>query len=194
MTMKRYLIPVIIILVLASGVVVGCGKKSEVPASPTPEQIQPKSESPSSEDWAVLNRWLGELYGFPPVKNTDQLESAAFLVSNFWFDKINEALEKLEQSNIPWSRAAPTYSAFSYYVLHDAQLRGASSPLEFMAADRLLADSVKEFHDTANELIQMKVLGETFRTFPTDDDARKWFRDLDKDWERLMEEAIEKRK
>ncbi len=192
--MKRYLIPILAILVLASGVVVGCGQKSEVPASPTPEQIQPKSESPSSEDWAVLNRWLDELYGLPPVKNIDQLKSAAFLVSNFWFEQVQEAIGKLEQNDIPWSRAAPSYSAFSYYVLHDAQLRSASDPLEFMAVDYLLAQSVKDFHDTADELVQMKALGETFKIFPTEEDARKWFRDLDKDWERLMEEAIERGK
>jgi len=38
--MKRYLIPTLITLVLASVVLVACGHKSEAPASPTPEHIE----------------------------------------------------------------------------------------------------------------------------------------------------------
>lgn len=37
--MKRYLIVLLAILVLTSGVLVACAQKSETPASPTPEQI-----------------------------------------------------------------------------------------------------------------------------------------------------------
>lgn len=188
--MKRYLIPTIVILVLASGVLVSCGQKSEAPASPTPEQTQP--ESPYSEDWVILNRWLDELYGLPPVENTEQLESAAFLVSGLWFDKANEAVEKLEQHNIPWERTSPFFYLFRYYVLHDVQFRNASTPIEFMAADKLLADSVRNLHETADELVRMKQLGETLNIFPTEEDAMKWFKEFDKDFERLAEEALEK--
>lgn len=173
---------------------VACGQKSEVPASPTPEQVQPKPESPSSEDWVALNRWLDELYGLPPVENTEHLKSAAVVVSGVWFEQANKAIEKLERNDIPWARVAPFYASFNYYVLHDAQLLGASDPIEFMATDKLLADSVKNLHDTADELIRMKSLGESYRIFPTDEEARNWFRELDKDWERLMQEAIDKAK
>jgi hypothetical protein len=38
-TIKCSLIPIIIVLVLASAVLVACGHKSEAPASPTPEQV-----------------------------------------------------------------------------------------------------------------------------------------------------------
>ncbi len=38
--MKRYLIPILIALVLASVVLVACGQKREAPASPTPEQVR----------------------------------------------------------------------------------------------------------------------------------------------------------
>lgn len=40
----------------------------------------------------------------------------------------------------------------------------------------------------------MKEIGESFKIFPTEEDARKWFREFDKDWERLMKEAIDKAK
>ncbi len=38
--MKQYLIPIMIILLLASGALVSCGQKSEAPASSTPEQVR----------------------------------------------------------------------------------------------------------------------------------------------------------
>ncbi len=192
---------IIVLLIIAS--LFAFTACSSPASSPTPTQKAPtqtqtpttsETESVSSEDWNVLNRWLSELYGLPPVKNTEQLKSAATLVSSFWFEKANIAISKLEQNDIPWARVAPFYSSFNYYVLHDAQLLGASDPIEFMAADKLLADSVKDLQDTADELVRMKSLGESFKIFPTDEDARKWFRELDKDWERLMQEAIDKAK
>ena|SRR3989304_7741032 len=96
--------------------------------------------------------------------------------------------------NHTWTRVALSYSSFNYYVLHDAQLNSASDPIEFMANDRLLAGSVKDLQDTADELVHMKEIGESFKSFPTEEDARKWFREFDKDWERLMKEAIDKAK
>ena len=65
--------------------------------TPTPNQMK----SVSSKDWEVLNRWLGDLYGLPPVKNTEKLKSAAVLVSGFWFKQANKAINKLEQNGIP---------------------------------------------------------------------------------------------
>jgi predicted small lipoprotein YifL len=192
--MKRYLVLILAILVLTSGALAACGQKSEAPASPTPEQTEPKPQSPSSEDWEILNRWLGDLYGLPPVSNTEQLQSAAWLVRGFWFGKVDEEIKRLEEYDIPWSRTAPFFYLWNYYLLHNIQLRNASTPLEFMAADSVLADSVIALHEAADELVQMKQLGETLRIFPTDEDAMKWFKELDKDWERLMEEAIEKGK
>ena len=177
-------------LVLASGLLVACGEKGEAPACPTPEQTEPEPQSPSSEDWKVLNRWLSELYGLPPVSNTEQLQSAAWLVSGLWFEQAHKAVKRLEQNGIPWSRTAPFFYLYNYYILHDIQLRNASTPLEFMATDYLLADSVRELHEAADELVLMKQLGETLNIFPTEEDAMKWFKEFDKDWERLMEEAI----
>lgn len=192
MVIKRYLIPIMVVLVLTSGVLVGCGQKSEAPISPTPEQTEPNPPPPSSEDWAVLNRWLGDLYGLPPVKNTEQLKSAAFLVSGFWFDKADEAVKELERQGIPWERTSPFFYLFRYYVLHDVQFGNASTPIEFMAADHLLANSVRDLQEAADELVLMKQLGETLNIFPTEEDAMKWFKEFDKDYERLAEEAIEK--
>jgi len=185
-----------IIVILFVGLLLTFTACASPASSPTTSQ-QTSEQTPtsvSSDDWQVLNRWLSELYGLPPVKNTEQLKSAATLVSGFWFKQANVAISKLEQNNIPWARVALFYSSFNYYVLHDAQLLGASDPIEFMAIDKLLADSVKDLQDTADELVRMKSLGESFKIFPTDEDARKWFRDSDKDWERLMQQAIDKAK
>ena len=190
--MKRYLIIILAILVLASVLTAGCGQKSEAPTSPSPEQVHPQPESPSSEDWEVLNQWL-DTYGLPPVRNMEQLESAAFLVSGYWFDVADEAVKKLEQHGIPWSRTSPFFYLYYYYILHDTQFRNASwsTPVEFMASDYLLANSVRDLHEAADELVLMKQLGETLNIFPTEEDADKWFREFDKDWEMAMEEAIE---
>lgn len=191
--MKRYLILILVaIFVLASGVLVGCGQKTESPASPTPEQMQP--EPSSSENWEVLNRWLGDLYGLPPVENTEELQSAAWLVSGFWFEQADKAVKKLEEDGIPWERTAPFCYLFNYYILYDTQLTNAETPLEFMATDHLLADSVKSLQDEAEELVHMKWLGEPLKIFPTTKDAMESFKEIDKDWERLMEEAVNKGK
>ncbi len=192
--MKRYLIPVLVILVLASAILMGCVQKGGSPASPSPDQMEATPESPSLEEWEVLNHWLSELYGLPPVENTEQMESAAWLVSGFWFEQADKAVKKLEEHEIPWERTSPFFYLFNYYILYDTQLRHASTPLEFMAADHLLAQSVKDLHDAAEELILMKDLGEPLNVFPTEEDADKWFREFDKDWKRLMEEAISKGK
>lgn len=194
--MKRYLILILVaIFVLASGVLVGCGQKPESPASPTaPEQTEPTPESPSPQDWEVLNRWLGDLYGLPPVENTEQLESAAWLVSIFWFEQADKAVKKLEEDGIPWERTAPFCYLFNYYILYDTRLTNAKTPLEFMAADHPLADSVKALQDEAEELVHMKWLGEPLKIFPTTKDAMESFKEIDKDWERLMEEAVNKGK
>ena len=37
--MKRYIVPILVVLMLASSVLVACGQRSEVPAFPTPEQV-----------------------------------------------------------------------------------------------------------------------------------------------------------
>ena len=171
-----------------------CSSPNQQAPTQTQTPATSQTKSVSSEDWNVLNRWLSELYGLPPVKNTEQLKSAAFVVSGIWFKQADKAIKELEQNNIPWTRAAPSYSAFNYYVLHDAQLNSATDPIEFMATDKVLADSVKDLQDTADELVRMKQLGESFKVFPTEEDARTWFRQVDKDWERLMQEAIDKAK
>ena len=58
--MKRYLIPIpVAILVLTSGVLVGCAQKPESPASAeTPEQAKPTSESPSPQEEVAI--WVLE--------------------------------------------------------------------------------------------------------------------------------------
>jgi len=191
--MKRCLILTLVsILLLTSGVLVGCGQKSESPASPTPEQMQP--EPSSSEDWEVLNRWLSELYGFPPVNNTEELQSAAFLLSLFWFEGADKAVKELEENGIPWARTPPFCYLFNWYILRDIQLRNATTPIEFMAADHLLADNVKALQDDAEDLVHTKWLGEPLNIFPTEEDAMESFKEIDKDWERMMEEAISKGK
>jgi len=192
--MKRYLILIVLaIFVLTSGVLVGCAQKPESPASPTtPEQTEP--EPSSSEDWEVLNRWLGDLYGLPPVDNTEELQSAAFLVGGFWFEQVDKAVKKLEENGIPWERTAPFCYLFNYYVLHYTQLTNATTPLEFMAADHLLGDTVKALQDESEELVHTKWLGEPLKIFPTTEDAMESFKEIDRDWERLVEEAISKSK
>jgi len=84
----------------------------------------------------------------------EQLESAAFLVSGFWFEVGDEAANKLEQHGIPWERTSPFFYLYCYYILHDTQLRNGSwsTPVEFMASDYLLANSVKDLHEAADEL------------------------------------------
>ena len=191
--MKRCLILIVVaILMLTVGLTVGCNQRSEPPVSPAPEQTQPKRESPSSEDWEALNRWLSDLYRLPPVNNTEQLQSAAWLVSGFWFEQADEAVKKLEQHDIPWSRTAPFFYLYNYYILHDIQLSNASTPLEFMATDYLLADSVGDLHEASDELVLMKQLGETLNIFSTEEDAMEWFKGWDKDYQRLLEETREK--
>lgn len=48
--MKRYLIPILAILVLALVVLVACGHKNEAPASPTPEQVGARQLKSYSEE------------------------------------------------------------------------------------------------------------------------------------------------
>jgi len=72
--MKRYFILILVaILVLTSGVLVGCGQKPESPASPTtPEQTEPTPESPSPQDevpiWVLEDDVAVRTIGSPPVK------------------------------------------------------------------------------------------------------------------------------
>ena len=186
--MKQYLIPILITLMLTSGLVVGC-------ASTWPkEENKPNTEGISAEQWDTVNEYLDKLYGLPSVKTTEELRAAAFLVDGFWSEKVDEATTRLEQQNIPWGRTPPFCYLFNWYVLHDIQLTNVSSPIEFMAADHLLADSVKALHDEAEELVHMKWLGEPLNSFPTEEDAMESFKEVDKDWERMMEEAISKGK
>lgn len=185
--MKRYLLLILVaILVLASGVTVSCGQKAE----PAPEA----TPTPIAEDWEALNRWLGELYGLPPVSNTEQLKSAAFLLQAHWFKVTDEAVKKLEKNGIPWQRTAPFFYLYYYYILHDIQLGNASTPLELMAADYLLAQSVKDLHDEADELVWMKALGEPLVIYPTEEAAKRWFLEFDKDYVKRLEEAMGKGK
>ncbi len=160
------------------------------PTSHTNKETEATDESPTLEEWGALNRWLSECYGLPPVKNTEQLQSAAFLVSSLWFEEADKAVKKLEQHAIPWERTSPFFYLFNYYILHDIQLRNASRPIEFMAIDHLVVQSVKDLHDAADELVLMKELGEPLNVFPTEEDAMKWFREFDKDYQRLLEEAV----
>jgi len=190
--MKRYVVPLLVLLVLSLGTVVACGHETEAPATPAPEQKEPEPQPPDLEDWEALNRWLGDLYGLPPVKNTEQMASAAFLVSGFWFENADKAVKKLEQYGIPWERTSPFFYLYRYYILHDIQLRNASTPVEFMASDEILANSVRDLHNAADELVLMKQRGEPLVIFATEEDAVKWFGENDTDWERLAREAIEK--
>ncbi len=129
-----------VLLICVLFVLSACSSPTSSQPSPTPQQTT-KTSSPtsnqskpaSSEDWKALNRWLSELYGLPPVSNTEQLKSAAFVVSGIWYKQANKAISKMEQNNIPWSKAASSYASFNYYVLHDAQLNSVSDPIEFMA-------------------------------------------------------------
>lgn len=206
--MWRYLVIVLVIFALAWGLYAWVNQ-SEVPTplatkstETTPTTIVPvtqntelavaKTKPVLSDDWIALNSWLDELYGLPPVENTEQMKTAAFVVSNLWFEKAHEAVEKLEQYNIPWERTSPFFYLFRYYFLHDIQLTNASTPIEFMAADYSLTISVKDLHESADELVQMKQLGETLNIFVTEEDAMEWFREFDEDYERLVKEALEK--
>ena len=54
--MKRYLIPTLIILVLASVVLMACGHKSEAPASPTPEQTTAQLKSYCQEALPLMKQ------------------------------------------------------------------------------------------------------------------------------------------
>ena len=192
--MKRYFVRILVVLVMTFGLATGCGQQSHPSLSPTPEQTQAEFESPSTDDWQALNRLLIEVYELPPVRNVEQLESAAWLASGFWFDMTNITIENLEKQDIPWERTSPFFYLFDYYILHDIQFRNSSSPMEFMATEHLLVESVKTLADAANELVRSKLLGEELVIFPTAEDATEWFRSWDKDYQRLLEEALARAK
>lgn len=193
---------VIVSLILAIIGLVGCTTISPSPPAPQapaaeapPAAPAPKpapSPAPAPEEWELLNRWLSDLYGLPQVEDIEQMQAAALLVSGLWFEQADKAVKKLEEDDIPWARTAPFCYTYNYYILHDIQLTNASTPLEFMATDNLLADTVKDLQDEAEELVRMKWLGEPLHIFPTTKDAMDSFREIDKDWDRLMEEAISK--
>lgn len=153
--MKRRLILILVaILVLTSGLSAGCGQKSEPPAS--------------LGDWEALNHLLGS-YGLPPVKTTEELQSAAWLVSGDWFEVAVEATERLEQHDIPWERTRPFCFLFYWYIEADIELRNTSAPHEFLAAHSHLVGTVADLHQTADELVLMKDLGEPLSIYPTED-------------------------
>ena len=188
--MERRVIVFLVGLLLTFGTLAGCSgdDKSQIP----PEvKFQETTPAYSSDDWTLLNEWLAQLYGLPPVSNTTQLRSAAMLVSNFWLGVLEQYINELEKEGIPWERTGPSVISFHYYVLHDAQLRNAQTPLEFLACDELLGRSVEDFHNTSNELILMKQLGENPRTFSSEEAAEQWFRELDPAWEEMMQDVID---
>ncbi len=196
--MKRWLVLILAVLVLASGAMVACGQKTDAPTSTTPYQVPPKSDLPPSndlvntKDWQTLNRWLHDLYRLPPVNNTEQLKSAAFEVANFWSDQVDKTTTKLEQNGIHWERTPPFCYIFNWYILHHIQLRHANTPMEFIAADYVLSETVKTLQDEAKDLMNRKISGEPINSFATEEEAMKQFKQIDKDYLRLLEEAIAK--
>lgn len=181
--MKRCLIPILTILVLASGLLIGC-------SSPSATKTERVTSFP--KDWEVLNKLLSELYGFPPVRTERELEIAALQVSAHWSKVVERTTKKLEQNGIPWSRTAPFCYLVNYFILHDIQLRNSSTPLEFMAAEHALAMAVYNLDETAQLLLEMKLSGEPLTIFPTEEDATKRFLELDKEYVKRLEEAIRK--
>ena len=163
--MKRYLtLFVLAILVLALGLLTGCtGSTPTATPTPTPDSAI------SPEDWVAVNRWLSELYGLPPVYTVKELESAAWLVSNYWSSVADQAVTKLEQHDISWARTAPFCYLYHWYIEADIALRNVSTPIEFMAADNVLAENVMWLHEAADELVLMKLIGEPLNIYPTED-------------------------
>ena len=145
--MKQHLMLVLLSLVLVSGLIVGCGQKNETSIFPTEDETETTTEFPSAEEWELVNRWLSDVYGLPPVEDIEQLQAAALLVGGFWFEQANKETEKLEERDIPWARTTPFCYTFNYYILHDIQLRNVSTPIEFIAADHVVADTVKDLQD-----------------------------------------------
>jgi hypothetical protein len=149
---------------------------------------QTKEQSTSSDEWAILNRWLDKFYQLPLVRNEEQLKSAAWLVSELWFKEADKAVRKLEANGIPWERTAPFLYLFDWYIRRDIKLRNASNPIEFMAADHALTGSVRDLHNCADELILMKETGEPLKIFPTEESAREWYKDLEQTLEQEADE------
>ena len=123
----------------------------------------------SAQDWDALNLWLGELYGLPPVYSVEDLKSAAWLVSNLWFDVAEEAVAELEQYDIPWARTAPFCYLYYWYIEADIKLRSVLTPIEFVASDYVLAEHVRWLEETARDLVDMKLSGEPLNIYPTED-------------------------
>ncbi len=184
--MRKTILSISMILILALVGAIGCSSSDD-----SKPQILPVS---TSDDWVLLNDWLAEFYGFPPVSNTTELQSAAMLASEYWFDTFQEAIDNLESNNIPWERTAPSVVSFHYWMLRETQLQSAQTPLEFLAYEELLVQSVEKFHNDADELIHQKELGENPRTFSSEKEAMNWFRELDPSWEAKMREAMERDK
>lgn len=150
--------------------------------------------SPISGEWDALNRSLKEVHGLPPVNNAEELKAAALVASANWKQGVNEITKKLETNGIPWERTAPFCYQFNYYVLHDIELRTSSIPLEFMAAEYTLVGTIEDLQGTADLLLDMKLSGEPLNIFPTVDDANKRFLELDKEFLKKLEEAVNKGK
>jgi hypothetical protein len=179
--MRRYFALILLILVVIPNLA-GCTEKAASPSSP------------SSEEWDTLNRWLKDIYGIPPVSNVDQLESASLRVSLFWKDGVQGIMQKLEQEGIPGGRTAPFCYLLNYYILYDIQLRNSSTPLEFLAADYSLTETIRDLDETGQLLLEMKASGEPLTIFPTEEDANYRFLELDKEYVNKLEEAVNKGK
>lgn len=148
--------------------------------------------SPISAEWDALNRSLKEVHGLPPVNNTEELKVAALVASANWQQGVNEITNKLETNGIPWERTAPFCYRFNYYILHDIELCNSSTPLEFMAAEYTLVGTIEDLKDIADLLLAMNLSGEPLNIFPTVDDASKRFLELDKEFLKKLEEAVNK--
>lgn len=158
------------ILIMLLGVMLvgstACGGPGATPTStptPTPDSAI------SAEDWDALNNWLSELYGLTPVDTVEELESAAWLISGYWFDAAHEACSKMEQHDIPWERTAPFCYLFYWYIETDIALRNVTTPRDLMAEASHLIENVTWLHEEADALVEMKLMGESLRIYPTEE-------------------------
>jgi len=147
---------------------------SLIPNGPTPGR---ESRDTTKEEWDVLNRWLAEFYGLPPVSNIEELRTTASVVSVKWFGVVAKAVKKLEDHGIDWGRTRDSCYLVHWYMRADARLYEVQTPIEFLAAEELLVKRLRMVDESADLLVERKLLGEPLGTFSTEEECVRGFVD-----------------
>lgn len=144
--------------------------------SPVPTFTSTASEGITDfeqEYWKAVNSMLEQIYGLPPVSDTDQLSSAAFLVSEHWSEYPAQNIQDLNGQGIEPDLTAPFCYMFFWYIDANRAMLEVSTPLDFIVMEQKLVDNVHMLDIQTDLLIDNKVFDlDPITTYPTAEECR----------------------